>query len=164
MEALSENSTTASLTEEWSQLSKSILEAAAETLGYTTRKHQDWFDDNNKEIRELLKAKNDAHSASLRSPGCTELRNKWKSLRNHVQKELRLMENSWWIEKASEIQQYADSNDTPNFYNAIKAVYGPSHHSVHPVRSKDGSTLFKDRKDILSRWAEHLRELLNCVN
>jgi len=74
------------------------------------------------------------------------------------------MENSWWIDKAKEIQQFADSNDTHNFYNAIKAVYGPSHHSVHPVRSKDGSTLFKDRKDILSRWAEHLRELLNCVN
>jgi len=69
----SETRTTASLTEEWSQLSKGILEASVETLGYTARKHQDWFDDNNSTIRELLKAKNDAHSASLRSPVCTEL-------------------------------------------------------------------------------------------
>lgn len=47
---------------------------------------------------------------------------------------------------------------------AIKAVCGPMHHSVHPVRSKDFSTLFKDRNDILLWWAKHLEELLNCIN
>ena len=50
------------------------------------------------------------------------------------------------------------------FYDAIKATYGPRHHSVHHVRTKDGVTLFKDQQGILSRWAEHLSELLNCIN
>ena len=35
---------------------------------------------------------------------------------------------------------------------------------MHPVRAKDGVTLIKDQPGILSRWAEHLSELLNCIN
>ena len=41
---------------------------------------------------------------------------------------------------------------------------GPCHHEVHSVKSKDGNTVIKDHDDILSLWAEHLNELLNCVN
>jgi len=50
------------------------------------------------------------------------------------------------------------------FYEAIKAVYGPKFHSTHPVRTKDGITPIKDKKDILSLWADHLQELLNQDN
>ena len=32
------------------------------------------------------------------------------------------------------------------------------------MRAKDGIILIKDKKDILSRWAEHLQELLNQGN
>jgi len=71
------------------------------------------------------------------------------------------MENNWWIQKAEQIQRLVDINDTQKFYEALKAVYGPSHHAVHPVKSKDGNTIIKG---ILSRWAEHLSELLNCMN
>ena len=46
----------------------------------------------------------------------------------------------------------------------IKATYGSSHHSVHPVRSKDGNTLIKDQQGIMARWAEHLSELLNHIS
>jgi len=35
---------------------------------------------------------------------------------------------------------------------------------MHPVKLKDGSTVIKDQQGILSRWAEHLSELLNCMN
>jgi len=74
------------------------------------------------------------------------------------------MENCWWTEKAHQIQQYADNNELQKFYEAVKAVHGPRQHSIHPVKSKDGSTLIKDRQGILCRWAEHLSELLNCIN
>jgi len=68
------------------------------------------------------------------------------------------------VSKASEIQSYADTNDTQKFYEAIKATYGPSHHSVHPVMSKDGNTLIKDQRGILACWAEHLDDLLNHIS
>jgi len=32
------------------------------------------------------------------------------------------------------------------------------------VKSKDSTKVIKDHKCILSRWAEHLKELLDCVN
>ena len=74
------------------------------------------------------------------------------------------MENTWWLSKAKEIQYHADCNVSPKFYDAIKATYGPTHHSVHPVRYKDGNTLTKDQQGILARWAEHLSDLLNHIS
>lgn len=137
---LSENKTTSLLTEEWSKLTKIITDASTETLGYTTRRHHDWFDENNIAICKLHQAKNKPHVALLYSPSCADLRNKWKYVHNHVQKELHQMENVWWVERARKIQQFSDTYDM-HFYTVIKAVCGPTHLSVHPLRSKDGSTL-----------------------
>jgi len=56
------------------------------------------------------------------------------------------------------------TSEIQTFYEAIKAVYGPTHHSFHPVQSKHCNTLIKDHEGILSRRAEHLSELLNHIN
>ena len=45
-----------------------------------------------------------------------------------------------------------------------KSSNGPKSHSTHPVRTKDEYTLIKDKKGILTRWAEHLQEQLNQDN
>jgi len=74
------------------------------------------------------------------------------------------MENKWWTDKDKEIQFYADTNEMQKFYDAIRAVYGPRHHSMHPVRARYGVTSIKDQPGVLSCWAEHLSELLNCIN
>ena len=120
------------------------MNAASVALGYSSKKHQDWFDENNAEIRKLLQAKHEAHAAILRNPKSVELQSKWKQIRAQLQKELRHMENSWWRQKAQELQSYADTNDVHKFYQAAKAAYGPSKITIHPVRSKDGSKLIKD--------------------
>jgi len=49
-----------------------------------------------------------------------------------------------------------------SFTTQYMAVYGPTQHAVHPMKSKDGTKVIKDREGFLSRWAEHLKELLNC--
>uniref|UniRef100_UPI00398F61E8 uncharacterized protein isoform X1 n=1 Tax=Pristiophorus japonicus TaxID=55135 RepID=UPI00398F61E8 len=41
----------------WSVLQASITSACEETLGHSTRKHQDWFDENDQEIQELIDRK-----------------------------------------------------------------------------------------------------------
>jgi len=74
------------------------------------------------------------------------------------------VENICWLSKATEIQNYADANMAHQFYEAIKVVYGPKSHSTHLVRTMDGITLIKEKKDIISRWVEHLQELLNQDN
>jgi len=66
--------------------------------------------------------------------------------------------------EVSDSQTVSDSQMAHQCYEAIKAVYGPKSQSTHPVCAKDGNTLIKDKKDILSRWAEHLQELLHQDN
>ena len=127
------------------------------------RRHQDWFDDNATDIRSLIHDKNAAHYALLRNSTSRTLRERFCSKRATVQRKLRWMENNWWAEKAAQIQSYANINDTKSFYEALKAVYGPRHFSLHPVRSMDGD-LVKNKELILERWDEYLQNLLNKVH
>ena len=89
---------------------------------------------------------------------------KYKEARANCQRILRDMENEWWLKLAADIQGYADSGDLQNFHSALKQVYGPSDRSLAPVRSRDGSTLFTEKDDILKRWREHYSVLLNTNN
>ena len=107
--------------------------------------------------------RNAAFAPKLRNPNSVELQRRWALQRSQLQKRLREMEITWWLSKATEIQNYADTNMAHQFYQAIKVVYGPKSHSTHPMRTKDGITI-KDEKDIVSRWSEHLQELLNQDN
>ncbi|WP_419639628.1 hypothetical protein, partial [Thiolapillus sp.] len=51
--------------------------------------------------------------------------------------------------------------DMRAFYEALKAVYGPSHQIQAPLRSLDGSTLLTDKEAILQRWSEHFEGLFS---
>ena len=113
-------------------------------------RHQHWFDDNATDIRKLIHDKNAAHDALLRNPTSRTLRERFSSIRATVQRKLRWTENNWWARKASQIQSYANINDTRSFYDALKGVYGPRHFSLHPVRSTVGD-LIKNKELILER-------------
>ena len=47
------------------------------------------------------------------------------------------------------------------FYAATRTIYGPTQRHTAPLRSKDGTTLIKDKEGILCRWKEHFNDLLN---
>jgi len=49
------------------------MNAAVDTLGYSTGKYQDWFDSNDAEIQKLLKERNAAFATKLRDPTSVEL-------------------------------------------------------------------------------------------
>ena len=61
------------------------------------------------------------------------------------------------------MQSYFEKGDIHNFYNALKVAFGPSDKSLAPVRATNGD-LIRDKAGILSRWAEHFRDLLNRTN
>ncbi|XP_076047240.1 uncharacterized protein LOC143028756 [Oratosquilla oratoria] len=69
--------------------------------------------------------------------------------------------NRWWREKACEIQQLADANDTRDFFNAVKEIYGPSTHGQAPLKSKDGTTILKIDTKLGDRLKENFEDLLN---
>ncbi|BHF59645.1 hypothetical protein SprV_0100260600 [Sparganum proliferum] len=123
----------ASVENRWCQLRDTIQSTALAVLGRARRQHQDWFDDNDAVISNLLAEKNRLHKAY----------------------------DAWTARKAEEIQGYADRNEWKNFFSAIKAVYGPPTKGTAPLLSADGSTLLTEKTQILQRWAEHFRGVLN---
>nr|VZI36232.1 unnamed protein product [Spirometra erinaceieuropaei] len=121
---------------------------------------KDWFDDNDAAIRNLLAEKNRLHKAYVDHPTEDNKAAFYRS-RRQLQQRLREMQDAWTARKAEEIQGYADRNEWKNFFSAIKAVYGPPTKGTAPLLSADGSTLLTEKTQILQRWAEHFRGVLN---
>nr|VZI16038.1 unnamed protein product [Spirometra erinaceieuropaei] len=144
----------------WCQLRDTVQSTALAVLGRAPRQHQDWFDDNDAAIRNLLAEKNRLHKAYVDHPTDATKAAFYRS-RRQLQQRLREMQDVWTARKAEEIQGYADRNEWKNFFSAIKAVYGPPTKGTAPLLSADGNTLLTEKTQILQRWAEHFRGVLN---
>ena len=66
------------------------------------------------------------------------------------------MQNDLWTGLAERTPRDADMGDKCAFYEALKAIYGPSYQIQAPLRSSDGSTLLSDKEAILQRWSEQI--------
>ncbi|BHF73147.1 hypothetical protein SprV_0401622300 [Sparganum proliferum] len=150
----------ASVENRWCHLRDTIQSTALAVLGRARRQHQDWFDDNDAVISNLLAEKNRLHKAYVDHP-TTDSKAAFYRSRRHLQQRLREMQDAWTARKAEEIQGYADRNEWKNFFAAIKAVYGPPTKGTAPLLSADGSTLLTEKTKILQRWAEHFRGVFN---
>ncbi|BHF63531.1 hypothetical protein SprV_0200652400 [Sparganum proliferum] len=150
----------ASVENRWCQLRDTIQSTALAVLGRARRQHQDWFDDNDAVISNLLAEKNRLHKAYVDHHTADNKAAFYRS-RRQLQQRLREMQDAWTARKAEEIQGYADRNEWKNFFSAIKAVYGSADEGHGPLLSADGSTLLTEKTQILQRWAEHFRGVLN---
>nr|VZI04530.1 unnamed protein product [Spirometra erinaceieuropaei] len=138
----------ASVENRWGQLRDTVQSTALAVLGRAPRQHQDWFDDNDAAIRNLLAEKNRLHKAYVDHPTDATKTAFYRS-RRQLQQRLREMQDAWTARKAEEIQSYADRNEWKNFFSAIKAVYGPPTKGTAPLLSADGSTLLTEKTQIL---------------
>ncbi|BHF58464.1 hypothetical protein SprV_0100141600 [Sparganum proliferum] len=150
----------ASVENRWCQLRDTIQSTALAVLGRAPRQHQNWFDDNDTVIGDLLAEKNGLHKAYVDHPTADNKAAFYRS-RRQLQQRLREMQDAWTARKAEEIQGYVDRNEWKNFFSAIKAVYGPPTKGTAPLLSADGSTLLTEKTQILQRRAEHFRGVLN---
>nr|VZI50162.1 unnamed protein product [Spirometra erinaceieuropaei] len=150
----------ASVENRWCQLRDTVQATALAVLGRAPRQHQDWFDDNDAAITNLLAEKNRLHKAYAEHPTDATKAAFYRS-RRQLQQRLREMQDAWTALTAEEIQGYADRIEWKNFFFATKAVYGPPTKGTAPLLSADGSTLLTEKTPILQRWAEHFRGVLN---
>ncbi|BHF72317.1 hypothetical protein SprV_0401538100 [Sparganum proliferum] len=74
---------------------------------------------------------------------------------------LREMQNVWTARNTEGIQGYAKHNEWMNVFAAIKVVYHPPTKTAAPLLSADGITLLTEKTQILQRWTEHFRDVLN---
>ncbi len=105
----------------WSLLKSTILATCKTILGYKSRKHQDWFDGNDTEIEQLISKKRKAFCAWQNDVTCKAKRLAHSKAKADVQRRERELKNSWWTERALEIQRLAVSGDTGGFFSATKA-------------------------------------------
>ena len=141
---------------------KTILqETTVEVVGLSTRKHQDWIDEADKEIHELLKKKRSCYNYLLATPDDQAAKAAYKTACSTLQAKLRTIQSDWCTGLAERTQRYADMGDMRAFYEALKAVYGPSHQIQAPLHSSGGSTLLTDKEAILQRWSEHFEGLFS---
>lgn len=141
-----------------------VRELAVDTIGFKTKHHRDWFDGNLSEILTLFDRRNKTHDASLANPPSAYLRSMYCKLRSTVQTELRRIETLRWVKLADENQGCADTNDSNNFYNALKQAYSPTTSTTAPVKSRDETRLIivmKDNGGISHRWGKHYSHILN---
>ncbi len=147
--------------EDWSSFRDTVHSISYEILGPTEKRHQDWFDDNDVIIQDLLATKHKLLAAHQQDPNSVSKKAAFTNIRRIVQAKLRDMQDSWLSRKADEIQTHADKHDTKRFYDALKDVYGPQSSGTSPIFNSDGKTLLTDHSDILNRWAEHFESVLN---
>nr|VZI20637.1 unnamed protein product [Spirometra erinaceieuropaei] len=149
----------ASVETRWYQTWDGVHLTALTALGRALRQHQDWFDDNDAVISNLLAEKNRMHRAYLdRQSYANNVT--FYQCRRLAQQPLRELQDVWMACKAEEIQEYADRNESNNFFAATKAIYRTSTKGTVPLLNSDGSTLLTEKSQILKRRAEHFRSVL----
>ena len=107
-------------TEKWTQFREAVTESAKTVLRLKTRNHQDWFDENDSAIDDLLAEKNKAYMEWQNYPGSTLKKGRFKSYQTLVQREIRKMHDKWWEKKAEEVQGFPDSNNFKHFLTLLR--------------------------------------------
>ena len=76
---------------------KTILhETSAEVVGLSTRKqHQDWFDEADKEIQDLLEMERSCHNHLLAKPDDQAAKAAHKTACSTLQAKVKTMQNNW---------------------------------------------------------------------
>ena len=145
----------------WMDFKTQVYNVGVEVLGFIERKHQDWFDDNDDNIKELLSIKHTLHQHLLSRP-VEQRAEAEKALKDHkatLQREIRRMKNEWWSKISQEVQSAYDRHDSKMLYHLLRQAFGPRSSPVVPMKSLDGSTSIKDPEGILKRWSEHFSNL-----
>ena len=118
--------TAAEPAEQWKQMKTMLQETTAEIVGLSPKKHQDLFDEANREIRGLFEKIRSSHNDLLGTPDDQSAKAAHKTACSTLKAKLRTTQNDWWTALAEMTQWYADIGDMRAFHEALKAVYGPS--------------------------------------
>lgn len=147
----------------WTTLKGVITKVGSEVLGKASKKkNPDWFNENSKEIEAALSHKTSSYQKLLNAPREAKLQKEFKVAKAKVLQVTRHAKNEWYLKKAAEIQGHADRHDSKAFFQAVKALYGPTHNIECPIKDANG-TLLKNSIDIRNRWKEYYENLLNAA-
>ncbi|XP_068209413.1 uncharacterized protein [Palaemon carinicauda] len=97
----------------WTTLRNAMARAAEETLGYTTKKRHDSFDENDATISLLIETKRQA-CLTLENQPTADNKCAHMVAEANCQRGIRDAQNTWWQRKAAEIQTPTSKKDVEN--------------------------------------------------
>ena len=122
--------------------------------------HKDWFDARRTDVIELISQRRNARKKYLQNSSLEYL-HKYKSLRKECQRRCREMRNNFWIDVADNIQEMYDCNNSRGYFDALKILYGcKKGGALKYLLNLDGTKAVME-EDVMNRWHEHFRNLLN---
>ena len=146
----------------WQGFSDAVYSAAKETIGTPSRRHQDWFDDQDADIKALLDKKHQLHRSHQNDLTSDSKKDAYRNAKQDCQRELRRMQDQWFSDKADEIEKHAAAKNSKKLYASLSAVYGrQSTAGSPPLLDATGEHLITDKAAILERWGEHFENVLN---
>ncbi|KAA3670290.1 uncharacterized protein DEA37_0004806, partial [Paragonimus westermani] len=145
----------------WQQLKKQIMVAATETIGVERKKRPDWFDDNNVAISNLVREKNAAFATCTMDPGNGAKKTRFRNIRRQLAERVRGIKDNWWRKQGERMQGFADRRQHKEFYDSLKAIFGPSIQSTKALVDVDTGCSCSQPEDIMGIWRKHFGSLLN---
>ena len=145
---------------QWKALRTAVYNTAEKVCEKPKRKHQDWFDELDKHLGELLEQRNNARVNMLQT-NTRSNKSKYTEARRKLQPYTRKLKSDWWEEKAESLQHAADKNDMKSFYRGLREGYGPAKRGTTQLTALKGTTVLQEKSEILNRFAEHFDQLLN---
>ena len=86
------------------------------------RKHQDWFDENEEDIKKLIDKLHRANKDQLDDKTRSKEKQEYQQARQLLQQKLRRMKNDWCEMKAEELQAAADNYDMKTFHDSLRTT------------------------------------------
>lgn len=143
----------------WCQFKEIILTAAKETCGTIAikknKKQTKWW---NQEIKNEVKIKKEKWKLYLNHK-TKDSYTAYKQQRIKVKEMVIQAKQQTWEEFGMKME--ADSHTNQKlFYRVLKSLRKGKHHNLNQVKAKD-NTIITEEKEIMERWKEYFRELLN---
>lgn len=99
----------------WQSFKDQVVKITMEVLGFTLRKDQDQFDDNDPKISRLIDENQWVKNMAESDPSSIVKQQYFIALKTLVQKKIWQIKSEWWIAKAAETQAFMDRCDMRNF-------------------------------------------------
>ena len=107
----------------WSHLKLAVPQTSKETLGFFQKKNQDWTNENDQQIKELLTRKSIKHQVHLTQPSCPCKKEVFCLPCSNVWWRFWYIQNEWWINLAEKKTELCtDTGDLRGFCEALQAV------------------------------------------
>ena len=139
----------------WQTFSEKVYTASLDAIDTASRHHQDWFDNQNTDIKLLLEKKHNLHRSHQNDPTSTPKRD----AKQECQKGQWRMQNEWFDRKGKDIEIHSAGCNSKMFYSSLKVVYGRQADAGSPphlLDVLDTNLITTDKKNIqvLRRAAE----------